>query len=57
MELRPKLQMVAFEVVKLHSSALRDKKARAVDSITLLVDARTMPLIDEIIRMCFNISG
>ena len=25
-ELRPKLQMVAFEVVKLHSSALRDKK-------------------------------
>ena len=33
------------------------KKARVVDSITLLVNVRTMQLIDEIIRMCFNISG
>ena len=28
-ELRPKLQMVAFEVVELHSSALRDKKSES----------------------------
>ena len=32
------------------------KKGRVVDSITLLVNSRMMQLIDEIIRMCFNIS-
>ena len=53
-KLHPKLQMVAFEVVELHSVT---KQARAVDSITLLVNTRTMHLIDKIIQMCFNISG
>ena len=49
------LQMVAFEVVELHSSTLSDKKCESGGSITFVGNALTMHAA-RIIRMHFDIS-